>query len=318
MRQFTELTREVDIRFAKCMKTNRRPLISKKKKKALFIEKSARLLEEIFYQVCENTKISQFVECGAHDAFASRRFKTRFPAIKAVAFEANPHVFDNFLGLVKTAGVIYINKAISNRVGNQGLFLKSKDTKSWSSEGYLRFDDEDDSKLEQVEVATTTLDFEIANSLSKLPTALWIDVEGSNKVLIEGAKSFLESNLVEVILIETQVDLVWKEDFNAIELCQEFGSYGYELVARDCPQHWGCNLLLVKQESNLASSKLESEYLRQLELVKLPYFPDIQFRTILGKFKMAILNTQSPRIQRGLHRIFSTLGSRSSRDKLSG
>ncbi len=316
MRQFTDLTSEVDFRFASCMKANRRPFISNKKKKALFIEKSARLLEEIFYQVCEDTKISQFVECGAHDAFASRKFKSKFPTIKAVAFEANPHVFDNFFGLVKAAGVIYINKAISDRVGTQGLFLKSKDTKSWSSEGYLRFDDVEDSKLERIQVATTTLDLEMANSLSKLPTALWIDVEGSNKVLVEGAKSFLESNLVEVILIETQVDVVWEKDFSAIELCQEFHSYGYELIARDCPQHWGCNLLFVKKKSTLGLSNLNSEYLRQLELIKLPYFPEIQYRTILGKFKRAILATQSPGIQRGLHRMFSTLGSRSSQDKL--
>jgi FkbM family methyltransferase len=298
------------------MRANRRPLISKKKKKALFIEKSARILEDLFYEICQKVEIAQFVECGAHDAFASRKIMSKFPGINAIAFEANPHVFENFQQLVTSGNVNYINKAVSNRVGNQQLILKSKDTKSWSSEGYLELDNNSDSNLEKIEVSTTTLDAELANSLSKAATALWIDVEGSNKVLVEGAKGLLESKLVEVILIETQVDPVWKEDFSAEELCEELSLYGFEPIARDCPQHWGCNILFIKVSPSHEFIGERNRYLDQLEFIQLPILPNVQFRTILSKIKRLLISTQPAKFQEISHRIFSLLGSRSSRDKL--
>ncbi|CAN2231521.1 FkbM family methyltransferase [Candidatus Planktophila dulcis] len=318
MSLFTDLTQEVDVRFKSCMEANLRPLLTNKKKKAIFINKSAPLLEEFFYLICAKAKISQFVECGAHDAFASRKIKERYPEIKVVAFEANPHVYENFSNLVNSSGVKFINKALSNRVGIQELILKSKDTKSWSSEGYLGHEDEVDSDLERIGVETTTLDFEMASTLSQSPTALWIDVEGSNRVLIEGAKSLLSSDFVDVILIETQVDLVWKEDFGPIELCEKFSEYGFMPIARDCPQHWGCNILFVREDYMPELLSIKSNYLNQLDSMKLPYFPDIQYRTFLSKIKRRLLNSQSLRIQNSLHRFFSFLGSRSSQDKLHG
>jgi FkbM family methyltransferase len=298
------------------MKANWRPLISNKKKKAIFIEKSARILEELFYEICKKIEIAQFVECGAHDAFASRKIVSKFPGINAVAFEANPHVFENYLELVTSGNVNYINKAVSNRVGNIHLILKSKDTKSWSSEGYLELDHESDSNLERIEVSTTTLDSELEKDLGEIATALWIDVEGSNRVLIDGAKVLLKSGLVKVILIETQVDLVWKEDFSAESLCEELSLYGFKPIARDCPQHWGCNILFI-QERLISQFSLErKQYLEELETIQLPILPNIQFRTILSKFKDLLISTQPARLHKVFHGVFSLLGSKSSRDKL--
>ena len=315
MNKFIELTTDVDTRLASFMETKWRPFLSKKEKRAIFVEKSARLLEEIFYEICTEANILQFVECGAYDAFASRKFKSRFSDIKAIAFEANPHVYGNFINLMQASGVKYVNKAVSNKVGTQELIIKSKDTKSWSSEGYLSFDDEENPNLEKIDIKTTTLDLEMVNSLSELPTALWIDIEGSNKVLIEGAESFLKSNLIEVILIETQVDLVWKWDFDPFELCQELSLYGFEPIARDCPGHWGCNIIFVNQRLLFETISLKSKYLQQLELIQLPYFPDIQYRTVLSKLKRMLLRSSSPKNQEHFHKMFSLFGSKSSRDK---
>jgi len=145
---------------------------------------------------------------------------------------------------------------------------------------------------------------------------LWIDVEGSNKVLVEGAKDLLEGKLVEVILIETQVDPVWKEDFSAEELCEELSLYGFEPIARDCPQHWGCNILFIKESPSPKFIGERKRYLDQLEFIQLPILPNVQFRTILSKIKRLLISTQPAKFQEIFHRIFSLLGSRSSRDRL--
>jgi len=318
MYSFLDLSTEVEDRFAKCIETNRRPLLSKKKKKAIFIEQSARLLEDFFYKICLELDVTQFVECGAHDAFASRKIVSLIPKVSAVAFEANPYVFANFSELVDSANVRYINKAISNTVGNLELILKSKDTRSWSSEGYLDLEGDQDSSLEKLKVQSTTLDSELKNTLKMASTAFWIDVEGSNRILIEGAEELLRSKIVDVLLIESQVDLVWKNDFYAEQLCEKLSSYGYIPFARDCPRHWGCNILFIKIQDFENLALLKSSYLKGLDSILLPYFPEIQYRTFLSKCKNFLAGIVSPRYSDYLHRFAIFLGSRSSKDKLRG
>lgn len=316
MSLFLELSSQVDDQYQKCVKGNRRIFVSKKKKKAVFIEKSGRLLEDMFYEICKRTEISQFVECGAYDAYASRKIKDMIPNVNAVAYEANPHVFRNFYKMLESANVKYLNKALSNNIGAQELILKTKDTKSWSSEGFLKLEENFDSNLESINVVTTTLDVELLETLEQVPTGTWIDVEGSNKVLIEGADKFLSSKLVEVLLIESQVDIVWKSEFTAPELCEILMAYGFTPIARDCPQHWGCNILFVKNDLVPELYKLKLEFLNQLESIRIPYFPNIEYRTLLGKYKNFIIKIFPTSQQESLHKFFGFLGSRSSRDKI--
>ena len=311
---FKELTSRLENQLEVCKQKNWRPLLVTELKSAYFIEESAVLLEYLFYKLCLELSILQFVECGAHDAYASQKIKKLSPDIHTVAYEANPFVFANFQKQIESSNVKYVNSAISNKVGTLSLVLKSKDTKSWSSEGFLELDGDLDPNLERIEVSTTTLDIEFSKLLQKISSAIWIDVEGSNKVLIQGSEESLGAAFIDLIFIETQLDTVWKTEFTAEELCSKLNQYGYVPIARDCPGHWGCNIIFVRKERVNECDFLIDSYFDQLGMVRLPLFPRIQLRTRLGRIKRAFLRKLPKSLEGKAHELFTLLGSKSSSD----
>lgn len=299
----------------KKLKESTRLFLTPRKKREAFVMQSAKILEKYFFEICSKFEIKQFIECGAHDAYASRRIARAMPEIKVIAYEANPYVYNNFISLVTMEGVNYINRAISNKLGQSFLFLKEKDTKSWSSEGFLSdFYDESLHNLDKLRVFTSTLDHEMLTEIEAMPTAIWIDVEGSNSVLLEGAEQFIKSGSILAIYIETQIDRVWPSDHNAVKLCQVLDKLNFELVARDCPGHWGCNLVFVKKEIYNEIKSTVDDYLTDLSHISIPHRPNLQIRAFFGKLKNIFLKVVPRKHQRRIHLLAGKLGSKSSRD----
>jgi FkbM family methyltransferase len=314
MHRFLELSNRLENQLEVCKQENWRPLLVTELKSGYFIEESAVLLENLFYKLCLELSVLQFVECGAHDAYASQKIKKLLPGIHAVAYEANPFVFANFQKQIESSNVKYINSAISNKVGTLSLVLKPKDTKSWSSEGFLELDSDLDPKLKRIKVLTTTLDIEFSKFLQKVSSAIWIDVEGSNKVLVQGSEESLGAAFIDLIFIETQLDRVWKTEFTAEELCSKMDEFGYVPIARDCPGHWGCNVIFVRKARVYECDFLVDSYFDQLGTIRLPFFPRIQLRTRLGQIKRALLRKLPKSLEGRAHKLFAILGSKSSSD----
>lgn len=314
MANFQELTFNLESKYKvwKCF----RPYFSKQKKLGLYRDKSNILLEKFFFELCSYFAIEQFVECGAYDAYASRYIKKNFPSIEVYAFEANPYVYTNFKQQIQSMGISYFPSAISNRIGVTNLVVKSKDTKTWSNESFLGEVSTRELGSKIFEINTTTLDQEFREKFTKKPTGLWIDVEGSNHLLFKGARNFFKSKIVDVIFVETQIDSVWEREFSAQELCNNFLEVGYTPIARDCPFHWGCNLIFVRSENEHALQKLIEEFDNQFDSITIPFFTKLDLRTQMRKLKRVILRNLNPSKRKKVHKLFSFFGSKSSSDEL--
>ncbi len=315
MTSFIELTDNLESSFHDW--NGWRPFLSKEKVLGLYRDFTTQQLEVFFFELCMNFEITQFIECGAYDAHASKHIKKLIPDAHVIAFEANPFVYKNFKNEIKSCGIHYLNSAISNKLGTTDLVIKTKDTKSWSNEGFLQTVSTENIGHDKLEVKTTTLDSELERNLLKNPTALWIDVEGSNRLLIEGSQNILQSGIIEVIFIESQVETVWDQEFTAEELCDNLMRFGYTPIARDCPFHWGCNLIFIKSNADRDSRALLRNFNHQLEKVQIPYFAKLDCRSQFSELKRKMLNRLSASNKMKAHKVFSLLGSKSSLDEIS-
>ncbi len=270
-------------------------------------------MESFFLELCEEFRIEQFLECGAHDAYASRIIKSRLPGTNVVAYEANPFVYHNYKSLVDASGAIFVNLALSDSNDSLSFVIKDKDSKSWSSEGFLAHN-QDDLQQSSFEVACTTLDAELDNRLGRVPTALWIDVEGSNRRLISGASIFLSETDIKFIYIETQVDTTWEDELTAVQLCIELNRFGLEPLVRDWPYHWGCNILFVHESLIKKSIPFLNQYLEKVSEARISYFPSPDIMNLLSLVKRAILGFVPRSFHSYIHKLAAFLGSKSSAD----
>ena len=271
------------------------------------------MLESFFLQLCEEFRVEQFVECGAHDAHASRLIKSKMREVNVVAYEANPFVHQNYRNLVESSGVTYLNSAISDSKESMSLILKEKDTKSWSSEGYI-YPNQDKLPLNSFRVACTTLDAELDGRLKEVSTALWIDVEGSNRRLIRGSTYFLKHVETKLLYIETQVEKMWEDELLAIELCTELKKFGLEPLVRDWPYHRGCNILFVHESIFEESVLILNQYLGKVAVAKISYLPPLNIMNFLRRMKRAILRFVPQALHAYVHKVAAFLGSKSSAD----
>lgn len=86
------------------------------------------LLEEAFLALAVASAPDLSVEIGAHEASFSSRLKQRLPRVRALAFEANPYVFDRYTRGPdnRLSDVDYRNAAICDTLGTVNLFIPTR------------------------------------------------------------------------------------------------------------------------------------------------------------------------------------------------
>jgi FkbM family methyltransferase len=189
--------------------------------------RSARNLRRKFFQAVARRRPRLVVEVGAFDASTSRVVKGLLPGSRVVAFEANPKVYDNFKdsGELAGSGIEYLQYAVTEEPGTRTLIMDDLGGFRASSSLLNRTDAVTGMK---VEVACVSLDTFFSE---RVPTALWIDVEGASASVLSGATDLL--GFTDIVLIEVEDKPIWEGQWMAQQVTEHLAKYGLFQVGRD-------------------------------------------------------------------------------------
>lgn len=120
--------------------------------------------------------------------------KETWPKLEIIGFEPHPHAFK--MASNYYPGMLF-NVAISNYVGESKLYVKKKHKDGSSLFPHIANKRE---SYGEVNVKVTTLDHYLVGRLFNGNVLLWIDCEGSELAVLEGAKEFIGS--VQMVNVE--------------------------------------------------------------------------------------------------------------------
>jgi len=154
------------------------------------------------------------------------------------AFEPEPSTYRFLCKNIKINGyanIIPIQKAVSNRCGENRLWINKIDSlaSSFSRENPLLFLENNsvvEGNIFSLEVETVTLDgFFEQNTRSKKIDFMKIDVEGAEGRVIEGAKNILRDNDLKIIM-EFRPRTLRNLGTDPMELIEKFYKYGFKKI----------------------------------------------------------------------------------------
>ncbi len=184
-------------------------------------------LSDLFHDLCDASEAMTLVECGAHDATASRRFRRADPRRIAVAVEANPEVFESQTQSAVTDGVVVVPEGLASSPGILPLLISAKSTMT----SFRRQTKEKGAVVREVEVPVTTVDLLQERIGFEPPLALWVDVEGMPREVLEGARSTLDDTVV--VMVEVQEAGIWVGEDAADDVDALLISHDLVPIARD-------------------------------------------------------------------------------------
>lgn len=270
------------------------------------------LIEEYFFNLCTVLKVNLLIECGAHDATTSMKF-TKTQGRSALAFEANPYVYERFKSNINPRLIEYVNIGLASQPGSLQLNIPSHTPKSWSMQSSfsktIEFSD-----FEQVTVNVDSLDNLASRKIEVTSTALWIDVEGFGYSVLEGASEILRNKNCKLIFIEVQDRAFWDNEQNALEICKYLSDFDFIPIVRDCPLADLYNIIFVKSPEIGKILTITNRFWFDSTRIR-PIFWDARpFRFYLSLLKRFILFLGARRFDATIHRISKFFGSRSSSD----
>ena len=228
------------------------------------------LLEAAFLELAAGLKPDLSVEIGAHEASFSICIKRLRPQVQALAFEANPYVFEKFSNAPdNTLKMIeYKNVAICDRTGfvdlhiptlwPQGAFGKTNAISSLLPRINQGF------KYETIRVPSSTLDEAVAN-IDFSTAVAWIDTEGAQRDVVTGGSDFFTR--ASAVYIEVETKEVWAGQPLESEISKLLGRHGFMPVLRDN---------LAKIQFNVIYIKPGDPYIGILQPIIKKYLNDIR------------------------------------------
>ena len=178
--------------------------------------------------------MTAIIECGAHEASASREFLKNNPDGEALAVEANPYTFREKTHAAKLDGVRVLNAGVGASRGSAQFHIPLKPDGSITppDASFLK------RELDNHPYREVTVDVETVDSLrSRLnrnkALALWLDVEGQTLEVLKGAHESLHGGQVKIVFLEAEVKRKWKEQVLFPEVAAYLMECGYVPVACD-------------------------------------------------------------------------------------
>ena len=113
---------------------------------------SSELLDKFFFQANAMLGIGVFLECGAHEASASRTLSSQ--GCKCYALEANPETFKEKTSASEEMNFFPINLGIADKKGKLNFFIPKEDRVS----GIATLKPKKDHHYDQIEIGVTTID----------------------------------------------------------------------------------------------------------------------------------------------------------------
>jgi FkbM family methyltransferase len=178
-----------------------------------------------------------FIEIGAHFGIETTKFRKLLPECTIICFEPDPRN----INVLKEMGInrfcILEEMAVSKENGDTDFYLSSGDCKFWSTDEILtRHDWSASSSLKRpkkhlnhhrwikfdkkVKVPTIRLD-DYEPIKNKVIDFIWMDVQGAEDLVIEGAKTTLERT--RYIYTEYNNDEMYEGQMNLEQICQKLG-----------------------------------------------------------------------------------------------
>ncbi len=208
-----------------------------------------RLVELLLMDLLSHLRFGTTLEIGAFNASFSREVRARFPAARAVAFEANPFVAREFGPELTALGVDYRHQAIAAEEGMVTLkipigFYQHRDGPV-NPVGSL-IERTGSVEVRRVEVPAVAMDAVVARDAMEGPYVLWVDVEGGQRELLAGAGRTLQETLAIYIEVETAEFFVGQARMG--EVLTSLREQGFIPIARDIESKGQFNVLLVRRE----------------------------------------------------------------------
>jgi FkbM family methyltransferase len=209
-------------------------------------------LEQAFFSIIQHIAPSVVLEIGAHEADFSKRVITALPACRVLALEANPSVYARYAPELASTGVNYLNLAAA---AAPGYVEFSVPMKSDTPGGELREIPKMGSLLTDPgakgvivhRVKAEALD-NVLGTDSRLPNAMWLDVEGAIGVVLRGASECL--NHCQILYAEVEPTARWDNQLLDTDVVKLLFGYGLVPLARDVQRRgWQYNCLFIR--SNL-------------------------------------------------------------------
>lgn len=150
---------------------------------------------------------------------------------KIVAFEANPYVYHEFYNDIVSKDIDYHNLGISNVFGVGVFLLDDSKDKVEGSHLFLGKSNKAES-YSHLEIDLITLDKALSQDIIEGANfCLWIDAEGLDYQVLEGARNVLEHT--QSIFIEVEHKRFWENQTLRPQVTELLETFDFHLVARD-------------------------------------------------------------------------------------
>lgn len=188
------------------------------------------------------------LEIGAFEAGFSLWVRENLPQARALAYEANPYVFERFRDEVTAAGVEYLNVAVGPESGPLTIHVP-RDFRGGPRD-----------RVNQMASLTTNLNTENHETVTvegiRLDDSVklgeddrmvaWIDVEGALKDVLAGSRETLAR--ASLVFIEVENTEMWEGQWLDTDVVAWFREIGLVPILRDFQRWWQYNLVFVSPE----------------------------------------------------------------------
>ena len=198
------------------------------------------ILSKKFCEMQNILKPDYAIEVGAHAAEFSMEMANLF-SINAVAFEANPYVFQMHHESKNTNLVKYLHYAISNHDGIIKFNIHDPRPNAGNNSIKIR---SGDFSLQEHDVKCYKLDTYFKDTEFK-NACLWIDAEGANGEVLSGAIETLSR--CSSIFIETEDIAFWEEQWLTEDVESFLNQQGFEKIDSEYAYHMQQNIIFIKK-----------------------------------------------------------------------
>jgi len=222
----------------------------------LLRKKSVQILDIFFFNCIDILDVKEFIECGAREASASKRLSKK--GVKAIAIEANPITF-NKLTLPDSNKVLCFNVGVGDSEEEISFYIPTNDLMA----GHATFQPKEFDNYENKKIKVKKLD-DLLNDckFGSHPGALWIDVEGYQRQVLDGSKNYMKNPNLLIVKIELEQNPVFKGQSTSEIIDDKFKSFGFELIFCDDQGGYQFNAVYIRKTSiDLIAQNLEKEVL---------------------------------------------------------
>lgn len=192
-------------------------------------KRSAAILDHLFLTLLREAGVGTVIECGAHEATASRAFMKAGGA-RAIAVEANPQVFRKRTSQARDSGVEVVHAGLSDHAGEMVFHVPAGRPMAGNASFRKKRADAD---TEPVSVRTTTVDMLAAAMQVTGPVALWVDVEGCAHEVLSGAAGIPGSGDCLVLKVEREDRMHWLDQKSSDDVAALVEGLGFVPVPCD-------------------------------------------------------------------------------------